>query len=121
MAIIVRVPFDEGSLTGKFTEKTVFAEGDFRRNYFAGDRMVRVVKRVDAVRQSLDGSGYTLPQAALKFVLAHPAVSNVIPGMRNPDQVNLNCAVTNLPTMSPELVAKLQKHNWRRAIWYSGK
>lgn len=121
VAIIVRVPFDEGSLTGKFTEKTAFAEGDFRRNYFAGDRMVRTVKRVDAVRQSLDGSGYTLPQAALKFVLAHPAVSNVIPGMRNPDQVNLNCAVTNLPPMSPDLVTKLQKHNWRRAIWYPGK
>jgi aryl-alcohol dehydrogenase-like predicted oxidoreductase len=121
VGIIVRVPFDEGSLTGKFTEKTTFADGDFRHSYFAGDRMARTVRRVEAVRHSLDGTGYTLPQAALKFILAHPAVSTVIPGMRNPDQVNLNCAVSALPPMAPETVAKLQKHNWRRGIWYPGK
>lgn len=121
VAIIVRVPFDEGALTGKFTDKTAFPEGDFRRNYFAGDRMVRTVKRVEAVRDALAGTGYTVPQAALKFILAHPAVSTVIPGMRNSDQVNLNCAVSDLPPMAPELVTKLQRHNWRRAIWYAGK
>jgi aryl-alcohol dehydrogenase-like predicted oxidoreductase len=121
VAVIVRVPFDEGSLTGKFTEQTTFADGDFRRHYFAGDRMVRTVKRVDSARQALDGCGLTLPQASLKFVLAHPAVSTVIPGMRNSDQVNLNIAVTSLPPMAPELVEKLYSHNWRRGIWYSGK
>ena len=121
VGVIVRVPFDEGALTGKFTDKTTFADGDFRRAYFAGYRMARTVKRVDGVRQALEGTGYTLPQASLKFILAHPAVSTVIPGMRNPDQVNLNCAVSALPPMAPEVVAKLQKQNWRRGIWYAGK
>lgn len=121
VAVIVRVPFDEGALTGKFTEKTVFADGDFRRHYFAGDRMARTVRRVDAVRHSLDGCGLALPQASLKFVLAHPAVSTVIPGMRNSDQVNLNIAVASLPPLAPEWVEKLRAHNWRRGIWYSGK
>lgn len=121
VAVIVRVPFDEGALTGKFRADTVFAEGDFRRNYFAGDRLERTVRRVEAIRRTLDGSGYTMAQAALKFILAHPAVSTVIPGMRNPDQVNLNCAVSDLPPMAPELVRRLHAHNWRRAFWYSGK
>jgi len=121
VGVIVRVPFDEGALTGKFTDRTTFADGDFRRAYFAGDRIARVVKHVEAVRPSLDHTGYTLPQAALKFILAHPAVSTVIPGMRNPDQVNLNCAVSDLPPLASEVVAKLQKHNWRRGIWYAGK
>lgn len=121
VAVIVRVPFDEGSLTGKFTDKTTFADGDFRRHYFSGDRLIRTVRRVDGVRLSLEGSGLTLPQASLKFALAHPAVSTVIPGMRNTDQVNLNCAAASLPPIAPELLEKLRSHNWRRGIWYSGK
>ena len=53
VGVIVRVVFDEGSLTGKFTEQTTFAEGDFRKNYFAGDRLERTVKRVEKIRQAL--------------------------------------------------------------------
>jgi aryl-alcohol dehydrogenase-like predicted oxidoreductase len=121
VAVVVRVPFDEGALTGKFDVNTVFAEGDFRRNYFAGDRLERTVRRVEAIRRTLDRSGYTLAQAALKFILAHPAVSTVIPGMRNPDQVNLNCAVSDLPPMPSTLVRQLHAHAWRRAFWYAGK
>ncbi|MEI9959957.1 MAG: aldo/keto reductase [Limisphaerales bacterium] len=39
VGVIVRVAFDEGALTGKFTEQTEFSEGEFRNNYFAGDRL----------------------------------------------------------------------------------
>jgi len=121
VAVIVRVPFDEGSLTGKFTEQTVFPEGDFRRSYFAGDRVARTVRHVEAVRDDLRDTDYTLPQAALKFVLAHPAVSTAIPGMRNATQAALNCSVCDLPDLPPHLLARLRRHNWRRGIWYSGK
>jgi len=107
VAVIVRVAFDEGALTGKFTSETVFAEDDFRRNYFAGDRLSRTLERVEAIR--------------LKFVLAHPAVSVVIPGMRTVQQAEANCAVSDLPPMSSEWVARLQRHNWRRSFWYGGK
>jgi aryl-alcohol dehydrogenase-like predicted oxidoreductase len=121
VAVIVRVPFDEGSLTGRFTAETEFAEGDFRRNYFAGDRLERTVRRVEAVREDLRSSDYTLAQAALKFTLAHPAVSTVIPGMRNATQAALNCAVSELADLPPDLLARLRRHNWRRGFWYAGK
>ncbi len=121
VGIIVRVAFDEGVLTGKFTKDTKFAADDFRAGYFAGDRLPRAVTRAEAVRKELDGSGYTMAQAALKFVLAHPAVSTVIPGIRNVAQAEANCSVSDLPDMQPELLKRLQKHNWRRAFWYNGK
>ncbi|BET65741.1 aldo/keto reductase [Opitutales bacterium ASA1] len=121
VAVIVRVPFDEGVLTGKFTEATTFPEGDFRRNYFAGDRLARAIRRVEAIREDLRASDYTLPQVALKFILAHPAVSVVIPGMRNAMQAALNCSVSDLGDLSPELLVRLRRHNWRRAFWYMGK
>ena len=121
VGIIVRVVFDEGSLTGKWTAATKFEEGDFRRNYFEGDRLARSIARASKVAISIDGSGYTLPQAAIKFALAHGAVGTVIPGMRNQAQAQANCAVSGLPPMSAELQRSLRPHNWLRAFWYSGK
>ena len=121
IGVIVRVAFDEGALTGKFNQETVFPSDDFRANYFAGDRLSRTVKRVEAIRQTLKESDYTMAQAALKFVLAHPAVSCVIPGIRNPAQAEANCGVSDLPNMSTDLLTALQRHSWRRAFWYDGK
>lgn len=119
--IIVRVVFDEGSLTGKWTKDTAFPEGDFRRSYFEGDRLGRAVQRASKVAAAVEGSGYTLPQAAIKFALAHGAVGTVIPGMRNPRQAEANCGVSGMPEMTPELQERLHAHNWLRAFWYRGK
>jgi aryl-alcohol dehydrogenase-like predicted oxidoreductase len=119
--IIVRVVFDEGSLTGKWTRDTTFPEGDFRRSYFEGDRLGRAVERAGKVARTVEGSGYTLPQAAIAFALAHGAVSTVIPGMRNRAQADANCGVSDLPPMAPQLQRSLRPHNWRRAFWYGGK
>ncbi|MDO8541703.1 MAG: aldo/keto reductase [Opitutaceae bacterium] len=121
VGIIVRVVFDEGALTGKFTPETRFAHDDFRAKYFEGDRVDRVIARVNEVRKDLTGSGFTLPQAAIKWVLAHPAVSTVIPGIRNVAQAEANCGVSDLLAMPNALVEKLRRHNWRRGVWYSGK
>lgn len=121
VGVIVRVAFDEGALTGKFTADTTFPKSDFRSRYFAGDRLARTVQRVEAIRADLAGTDLTLAQAALKFVLAHPAVSTVIPGIRTVAQAEANCGASDLPDLTPALLAKLRRHNWRRAFWYSGK
>jgi aryl-alcohol dehydrogenase-like predicted oxidoreductase len=121
VAIIVRVAFDEGVLTGKFTAETQFAPDDFRAKYFSGDRLARAVAHTEEVRRDLSGTGYTLPQAALKWVLSHLAVSVVIPGIRTVSQAEANCAVSDLPAMPANLVTKLHRHNWRRGVWYGGK
>lgn len=121
VGIIVRVVFDEGSLTGKFKANTRFEEIDFRNNYFAGDRMERTVRRVGEIEKDLAGSGYTLPQAAIKFALAHPAVGTVIPGMRKVWQAEANTAVSDLADMPEDLLVKMRAHNWRKAFWIAGK
>jgi aryl-alcohol dehydrogenase-like predicted oxidoreductase len=121
VGIIVRVVFDEGSLTGKWSGDTRFPEGDFRRSYFEGDRLPRAVARAGRVAETVAGSGYTLPQAAIRFALAHGAVGTVIPGMRNPSQAEANCAVSDMPAMTADLLRRLHVHNWLRGFWYSGK
>jgi aryl-alcohol dehydrogenase-like predicted oxidoreductase len=119
VGIIVRMAFDEGALTGKFTRQTTFPKGDFRSDYFRGERLGRVVDRVERIRADLEGSGFGLPQAALKFALSHPAVGTVIAGIRNPSQAEMNLAVSDLPGLPAALLEKLRRHNWRRAIWYA--
>ena len=121
VGVIVRVVFDEGVLTGKFTKDTQFPRDDFRASYFEGDRLTRAIARAEKIRADLAGSGYTMAQAAIKFVLAHPAVSTVIPGIRNGAQAEANCGVSDLPPMNAALLEKLRQHNWRRGVWYSGK
>ncbi|MBI5381037.1 MAG: aldo/keto reductase [Opitutae bacterium] len=121
VGVIVRVAFDEGALTGKFTAETRFAPDDFRAKYFEGDRLARTVARTAAIASDLAGTGYALPSAALQWVLAHPAVSVVIPGIRSIAQAEANCGVSDLPPMPPALVEKLRRHQWRRGLWYGGK
>ncbi|WP_089376685.1 aldo-keto reductase family protein [Lutibacter flavus] len=77
------VAFDEGVLTGKYNANSKFTEVDFRSNYFSGDRIERAVARVDKIKEELKDSNLTMPQLALKFPLAHDAVSCVIPRIRN--------------------------------------
>src|SRR5689334_940358 len=121
VGVIVRVAFDESALTGKLTKDTKFTEGDFRRNYFAGDRLERTVARVEKVKQTVGNAEPTLATAALKFALKPSAVSTVIPGIRNVQQAEMNIAVSDAPPISDELERRLRGHNWRRAFWYAGK
>jgi aryl-alcohol dehydrogenase-like predicted oxidoreductase len=121
VAVIVRVAFEESALTGKLTEQTKFADGDFRNNYFAGDRLERTVRRVRKVAEAVGGDEPDLATAALKFALKGPGVSTVIPGIRNVRQAEMNVAVSDLPPMSDELERKLRAHRWNKAFWYGGK
>lgn len=121
VGVIVRVPFDESALTGKLTPQTRFERGDFRNNYFAGDRLERTVSRVEKIREAVGPAGYDLPTAALKFALKPAAVSTVIPGIRNVRQAEINCGVSDQPPMSDELERTFRQHYWLRAFWYEGK
>jgi aryl-alcohol dehydrogenase-like predicted oxidoreductase len=121
VGVIVRVVFDEGVLTGKYSKESTFPPDDFRSTYFAGDRLERAVARADRIREDLEGTDYTLPQAALKFALAHSAVSTVIPGIRNVAQAAANVEAAALPNLNGELLRRLRSHAWRRGIWYAGK
>jgi aryl-alcohol dehydrogenase-like predicted oxidoreductase len=121
VGIIVRVVFDEGVLTGKYTVDSKFPEGDFRNRYFAGDRLERAVQRVDKIKELIADTGMTMPEVALKFALAHPAVSTVIPGIRNVKQAQSNIAASDSKPLSNDLVVKLHDHAWHRGSFYSGK
>lgn len=118
IAVIVRVPFDEGSLTGAITAETKFPDGDFRNSYFRGDRKKQVVERVEKLRSFLGKEAKSLPELALRFTLSHPAVSTVIPGMRTVKNVVANCAVSDGVGLTKGLLTELRGHRWDRNFYH---
>lgn len=117
IGVIVRVPFDEGGLLGTINSETTFDPSDFRANYFRGDRKKQVQDRNDRLRTLLGEEAVTLPELALRFVLSHPAVSTVIPGMRTIRNVEANCAASDGRSLSPELLTRLKAHRWQRNFY----
>jgi aryl-alcohol dehydrogenase-like predicted oxidoreductase len=113
VAVIARVPFDEGSLTGTLTRDTQFPRGDFRRTYFGPENLDPTMDRVDALLPVVS-EGMTLAELAMRFILANPDVSTVIPGMRRPTHVRANLATSDAPPLERELVGELRKHRWDR-------
>jgi aryl-alcohol dehydrogenase-like predicted oxidoreductase len=115
VGIVARVPFDEGGLTGVIKPDTTFEKGDMRNVWFAGDRLAQTVERAEALKALVAEYGYTLPEAAIRFCLSHPAVASVIPGMRKPQHVEANTALGDGKGLPPELLERLRAHRWDRA------
>ncbi|MBB6734427.1 aldo/keto reductase [Cohnella zeiphila] len=117
VGVIVRVALDEGGLTGKVTSETTFEEGDFRNHYFRGDRKQQVYDRVNGIAADLGIAVNDMAETALRFVLSHPAVSTVIPGMRTVSNVERNMKVGDGRGLSKEQLAKLKTHRWDRNFY----
>jgi aryl-alcohol dehydrogenase-like predicted oxidoreductase len=117
VGVLARVPFDEGGLTGTIGPETTFPEDDFRNAYFRDDRKVEVAVRVRAIAEDLGVEVEAVPEVALRYVLSHPAVSTVIPGMRSLRNVERNVAAADGRGLPAEQVEVLHAHRWVRNFY----
>lgn len=113
IGVIARVPFDEGTLTGTLTLDSRWPEGDWRNSYFVPENLAASVARAEALRPAIP-AGMTMPEMALRFILANPDVSTVIPGMRKPRHVEANMAASDAGGLKPEVIRALRAHRWDR-------
>lgn len=113
VAIIARVPFDEGTLTGNLRKDTRWPEGDWRNSYFVPENLNASVDHAEALRP-LVPEGMSMAEMALRFILSNPAVATVIPGMRKLRHVDANIAASDGSGLPAELVEKLRAHRWDR-------
>ena len=89
-------------------------DGDWRNLYFTPERLKDTLHRVERLRPLLP-DGMDLPEMALRFILEHPAVSTVIPGMRRVRNVERNLRVSDGEALPPRLRDALRAHRWNRA------
>jgi aryl-alcohol dehydrogenase-like predicted oxidoreductase len=115
IAVIARVPFDEGSLTGTLTADSHWPQGDFRNSYFRPENLAPTLERVDRLRPVVP-EGMTMPQLALRHILQHPDVSTVIPGMRKAKHVEENIGASGAARLPEKLMAELKQHRWERKV-----
>jgi aryl-alcohol dehydrogenase-like predicted oxidoreductase len=113
IAVIARVPFDEGTLTGTLTKQTRWPDGDWRNSYFVPENLTASVDHAEGLRP-LVPLGMTMPELALRWILENPIVSTIIPGMRRPRHVEANLATSDGRRLDPALVRQLMSHRWDR-------
>jgi len=113
VAVIARVPFDEGSLTGTMTINDTWPQGDWRNLYFTPANLRDTLARVERVKADIP-PGMTLPELALRFTLHLPGVSTVIPGMRTGTHVDRNLAAGDGRPLPAGTLQALRRHRWDR-------
>lgn len=118
IGVIARVPFDEGTLTGTLTKDSRWPEGDWRNTYFVPENLAPSVERADALKPLVPG-GMTMPEMALRFILANRSVDTIIPGMGKNTHTRANIYASDGHALPAELLQQLEKHRWDRvpAAW----
>jgi aryl-alcohol dehydrogenase-like predicted oxidoreductase len=114
VAVIARVPFDEGTLTGALTKDSRWPEGDWRNTYFVPENLIPSVERADRIKPIASRAGLSMPETALRFILSNPTVSTIIPGMRKVKNVESNAAASDAGPLPPDLLEELRAHRWDR-------
>lgn len=113
IAVIARVPFDEGTLTGNITKETKFPEGDWRGTYFVPENLIASAERANLLRP-LAPDGMTMAEMALRFITMNKTVSTIIPGMRKERNVLMNTALSDGKGLPNNLYQELKGHRWDR-------
>ena len=107
IAVVVRQPLSSGLLSGQLGPDTEFAENDYRKTW-SREKFLADLERVAQVKSIVGDKARSLPQAALKFILAHPAVSSVVPGMMTPAQVDDGVATSGAAPLPAAVLNQLR-------------
>lgn len=113
VAVIARVPFDEGSLTGHLTLQSTWPADDWRSTYFVPENLRTSVEHADALKPLIP-PGSNMAEMALRFILNNSDVATIIPGMRKIKNVEANIAASDKGPLPSVLHSELQKHRWVR-------
>lgn len=101
---LIRVPLAKGMLTGKYAGPGAakVPENDLRYERYQKPESIDALKKLPQLNFLAEGTGRTMPQAALRFILDHPGVSCVIAGAKNREQIEQNAAAVDVPPISDE-------------------
>ncbi len=102
---MIRVPHSSGMLEGKYTQETVFPEGDHRRHR-PRSWLTNGVKKVEQLR-FLEAPERTLGQAAIQWILAEPRVMTVLPNIYDQVQLREFAAAPDTPALTKEEIRKV--------------
>jgi aryl-alcohol dehydrogenase-like predicted oxidoreductase len=98
VGVIVRIPILFGLLSGKFDRSSTFGEDDHRRFNLDKEKLESYLSKMEGFSDLYERyKGWSPVQVALRFGISHPACHVSIPGGKTPEQVQENCAASNMP------------------------
>ncbi len=99
-------PLAQGLLLDKYRPERppVFGAGDTRARsrWFQPEYLRQISPPLQQLKARFGGHPGELARVSLQYVLSYPTVSCVIPGFRNPEQVELNLAAAGRPLARDE-------------------
>jgi aryl-alcohol dehydrogenase-like predicted oxidoreductase len=112
--VFTRVPHSSGLLEGAYNEKTTFGKDDHRSFRVADDArrkawLVDGLKKVERIAFLTEGTGRTLGQAAIQFILAESSIASVLPNIYNESQLREFAAAPDTTPLSPGELAKIEE------------
>ncbi|MFC7440992.1 aldo/keto reductase [Laceyella putida] len=108
MGFIPYSPLAQGLLTGKFNKDTKLPENDVRRQFnplFEEGEFEANLEKVENIRTVADRYNKPMAQVAVNWLMAKPAVTTVITGAKNKEQVIQNVAAAEWKLASEDIVA----------------
>lgn len=106
VGLLVRVPHSSGLLEGKFTLDTTFPAGD-HRNFRKREWLVDGLKKLDQLDFLTEGTEATIGQVALRYCLAQPTVTTVLPNLYSLEQMEEFAAAGDLPELTPQELSRI--------------
>lgn len=96
IGVLTRVPLASGFLSGKYTPDTKFSNPDDVRSLRDQEEIRKQLLEVEKIKVEEVPAGVDMAQWALAWCLHHPAVTTVIPGCKNVEQVESNARAVEL-------------------------
>jgi aryl-alcohol dehydrogenase-like predicted oxidoreductase len=114
VGVLVRVPHSSGMLEGKYSAETSFSQSD-HRSHRPKEWLTEGLEKLKAIEFLTDGTGRTIGQAALQFILAETSVCSTLPNIYNAAQLREFAAAPETPRLTVAELAKLRdlyEHNF---------
>lgn len=105
VGLMVRVPHSSGLLEGRYTRETTFGKDDHRFFRVSSDERKTAwldagLKKVERLRFLIDGTGRTIAQTAIRWILAEPCFASVLPNIYTEEQLQEFVAASDVPDLS---------------------
>jgi aryl-alcohol dehydrogenase-like predicted oxidoreductase len=95
------------------TRDMTWPEGDWRNLYFSPDKLGDILDHVARLRPDVPPE-MTMSELAMRFILACPDVSTIIPGMRRVRHVEANLSASDGRPLTADVLTRLRRHRWQR-------
>jgi aryl-alcohol dehydrogenase-like predicted oxidoreductase len=108
VGVMARVPTSSGLLDDNLTPETTFSDTDHRRHR-PREWLIEGLQKIERIRFLCEGTGRTMSQAALRFILAQPEMACVIPTITSEAELREYAGAADAPDLSADELERVQE------------